>query len=74
MAKKLEKETETKTKDPAQPVKVLRLIRDNFGAYGFEVYEVPESALGPAIEKSLPDIFAIFVNTFIKKSREIFGI
>ena len=60
-------------KAPEQLVKVLRLIREG-SAYGYEVYEVPESVLGEAVEKSLPDIFAIFVNTFIKKSRDMFGI
>lgn len=54
--------------------KVLRLIRDDFGAYGYEEYEVELSKLGEPISKSLPDIFAIFVNTFIKKAREMFGI
>lgn len=71
MAKKQENVITEKT--PEQ-TKVLRLIRDDIGAYGFEVYEVPVSALGKPVEKSLPDIFAICLNDLNKKARELFGI
>lgn len=56
-----------------QTVRVLRLIRED-GAYGWVEYEVNESVLGKPKDKSLPDIFAIFINTLIPKAKAMFGI
>lgn len=62
-----------KKEEAKELIKVLRLIREA-DAYGWVEYEVPESALGEPISKSLPDIFAIFINTLIPKARQLFGI
>ena len=59
---------------PSKLVKVLAFCQDDVGGYGYKQYELDESVLGEPVESSLPDIFAIFVNNLISKSRELFGI
>lgn len=58
----------------AKMVKVIRLVKPDTNAYGFEVYEVDEKSLGPVVSKCEPDIFAICLNNITKLVREMFGI
>lgn len=58
-------------KKSPEKIKVIRLFKED-GAYGFEICEVLEDQLKP-IEKSVPDIFAIFTNQLTKATRDLFG-
>ena len=56
-------------------VQVIRLIKGE-GAYGLTIYELPESVLNQhatVVEKSEPDVYAIFVNNIINATRRLFG-
>lgn len=56
-------------------VKVIKLTRSE-GAYGFNVYEVPEAVFNQhaqVIDKVEPDVYAIFVNNIIDATRRLFG-
>lgn len=55
-------------------VRVLSFVKDETGGFGYEEFEIDESLLGKPVEASLPDVFAIFKNNLISKSRELFGI
>lgn len=59
-------------KQESAKVKVIRLHKAE-GAYGFSVHEVDESALGEPIEKTEPDIWAIFNNQLSALTRHLFG-
>ena len=56
-------------------VNVIKLSKSE-GAYGYTIYEIPESVLlknSEVLEKSEPDVYAIFVNNIIGATRRIFG-
>lgn len=59
-------------KPESRKVKVIRLYQAE-GAYGFMVHEVDEDALGEPIEKTEPDIWAIFNNQLSALTRHLFG-
>lgn len=65
-----------KKQEPGQLVKVIQLVREH-GGYGYVEYEISLDLLkahGKVLDKSEPDIYAIFVNQVTKKTRDIFGI
>lgn len=74
MAKKLNSNTSPDVPE-GSVVKVIKLTRGE-GAYGFNIYEVPEAVFNQhaqVIEKLEPDIYHIFVNNIIAATRRLFG-
>jgi hypothetical protein len=70
-------QSKTSTDDVVDKTKVslIRLVKGE-GAYGYVVYEIAESVLkehANQVEKSEPDVYAIFVNNLIGVTRRIFG-
>ena len=56
-------------------VKAIVLYTEE-GAFGFREYKLPRTVVdkhGELVEKSLPDIFPIFLGTLTRKAKEIFG-
>lgn len=56
-------------------VQVIKLTKTD-GAYGLIVYELPSSVMqehAQIVDKSEPDVYAIFVNNIIGATRRIFG-
>ncbi|MGZ3796478.1 MAG: hypothetical protein ACXVB1_08940 [Pseudobdellovibrionaceae bacterium] len=63
--------------DPKETQKVLAVFKEEGSAFGLIEYEIPTAILkkyGKVVDKTNPDIFAIFLNNATKKFRELFGI
>lgn len=67
-----------KQSEPAQKIKVKVILpKTEEGYYMLEEYEISLETLkkeGSLLDKTLPDIYAVFKDQMINKTRDIFGL